>query len=178
MITLYVEYLSLRKESAFMLATSCSAANIMTTRLITLHPDMTCQDAVQVLLNNHISGSPVVDSLGELVGVISLKDLLRNSEYQLPSPMYYDELYLDDLMTEEAFDLVNLNTGTVAELMTLDVVTVVQTAPIETVAKVLYTQKVHRVIVVAEGGRPLGIVTTFDVLKAFAGDRDALKEPL
>lgn len=159
-----------------MIATSCSAANIMTTRLITLRPDMTCQDAVQVLLNNHISGAPVVDSFGELVGVISLKDLLDNSEYQLPSPMYYEELYLDDFMTEEAFDLVNLNTGTLAELMTLDVVTVVQTAPIETVAKVLYTQKVHRVIVVVEGNKPVGIVTTFDVLKAFTGDREPLRK--
>ncbi len=144
-----------------------TANDIMTSRLITLRPDMTCQDAMQILINSRISGAPVVNTLEELVGVVSLKDLLANSEYQLPCPTYYEELYLDDVMYEEAFELVNLNSGTVTELMTPDVITVDVHMPVSQVANVLYGHKVHRVIV-ADQGRPVGIISTFDVLKAVA----------
>jgi predicted transcriptional regulator len=145
-----------------------TATDIMTSHLITLRPEMTCQDAMQVLMNNRISGAPVVDTLGELVGVVSLKDLLENSEYQLPTPTYYEELYLDDILSEDEFELVNLNSGTLAEVMTPNVVTVKATTSVECVAQALYTQKVHRVIVVSND-QPVGIISTFDVLKAIAG---------
>ncbi len=53
------------------------ARDYMTGRLATLSPDMTLLDAVHVLLERRISGAPVVDRSGNLVGILSEKDCLR-----------------------------------------------------------------------------------------------------
>ena len=54
-----------------------TVADIMATRLITLTPDMNIHEAIRVLLEKRISGAPVVDADGALVGVLSKKDCLK-----------------------------------------------------------------------------------------------------
>lgn len=59
-------------------------SDYMATELITLSPDMEINKAMKVLLNERISGAPVVDAKGKLVGVLSKKDCLKaalNSSY-------------------------------------------------------------------------------------------------
>lgn len=56
----------------------------MATELVTLSPDMEINKAMKILLDERVSGAPVVDSKGELVGVLSKKDCLKaalNSNY-------------------------------------------------------------------------------------------------
>lgn len=52
-------------------------SNCMSANLLTLHPDMDIIEAVQVLTERHIPGAPVVDDLGNLVGLLSEKDCLE-----------------------------------------------------------------------------------------------------
>ena len=54
-----------------------TVADIMTTRLITLSPDMSIHEAIRILLRRRISGAPVVDADGALIGVLSKKDCLQ-----------------------------------------------------------------------------------------------------
>lgn len=57
---------------------SIKVSDYMTTRLVTLSPDIELNQAVKTLLSNKISGAPVVDSEGKLVGVFSESDCLRS----------------------------------------------------------------------------------------------------
>ncbi len=56
------------------------AADVMTTKVITVTPDASVQDVAALLANNGISGVPVVDTAGQLVGVVSEGDLLHRTE--------------------------------------------------------------------------------------------------
>jgi len=56
---------------------SVSAKDFMATNLVTFHPDMDIMEAVRLLLQHRISGAPVVDLLGNLVGMLSEKDCLK-----------------------------------------------------------------------------------------------------
>lgn len=54
-----------------------TVADIMTTRLVTFTPDTSVHEAIRVLLEQRISGAPVIDAQGDLVGVLSKKDCLK-----------------------------------------------------------------------------------------------------
>src|SRR5215471_14418697 len=57
-----------------------NAADIMTTKLVTITPDASLRDAVWLILTQRISALPVVDATGRLVGIVSEGDLLRRAE--------------------------------------------------------------------------------------------------
>ena len=57
-----------------------NASGVMTKKVITAKSDQTMQEIAELLLANHISGMPVVDQSGKLVGMISEGDLLRRSD--------------------------------------------------------------------------------------------------
>ena len=62
----------------------CSAKDFMVTGLVTFNPDMDIMQAIQTLVERNISGAPVVDHIGNLVGMLSEKDCLkviRNAGY-------------------------------------------------------------------------------------------------
>ena len=54
-----------------------TVADIMATRLVTFSPDTNIHEAIRILLEKRISGAPVVDAAGALVGVLSKKDCLK-----------------------------------------------------------------------------------------------------
>ena len=56
------------------------AKDIMTTELILSHPEMTIEEAIKILVNNRITGMPVVDDQRRIVGVISEYDIIRSIE--------------------------------------------------------------------------------------------------
>jgi CBS domain-containing protein len=57
--------------------TTASAKDFMATSLVTFHPDMDIMEAIQLLVEKRISGAPVVDQIGNLVGMLSEKDCLK-----------------------------------------------------------------------------------------------------
>jgi len=64
-----------------------TVADIMETRLVTFTPDMNIHEAIRILLDKRISGAPVVDTNGALIGVLSKKDCLKI----VFSSRYYDD---------------------------------------------------------------------------------------
>ena len=57
--------------------TTVSAKDFMATTLVTFHPDMDIMEAIQLLVEKRISGAPVIDQIGNLVGMLSEKDCLK-----------------------------------------------------------------------------------------------------
>lgn len=118
-----------------------TAGDIMTTNVFTIRPDCTIHDAIQILLEQRISGLPVTNEGGELVGIVTEFALLA---------IAYDQRISND---------------TVANHMTHDVLTVDVDAPVRKAADLCIIHRVRRVPVM-ENGKLAGLISRRDVLKA------------
>ena len=118
-----------------------TASAIMTEKVVTISPESSIQEAIELLLSQGISGLPVVDSEGQLIGIVTEFALLA---------IAYDETVRND---------------TVAQHMTTDLFTVEASDPINKVADLCIAHRVRRVPVVS-GGRLVGLISRRDVLKA------------
>lgn len=128
------------------------ASQVMTKSLITISPDMSATETIRTLLKNKISGAPVVDSDGQLVGIISEFKLLN---------VVFDEL---------------TSNQPVSELMTTDVITVDENAPLCDVAQVFISLRIRRLPVLKDG-KLVGQISRRDVLRCIVneeGDDDQL----
>ncbi len=145
------------------------AKDIMSDSVITVKPEMTAREVMDVMLANQISGVPIVDDNYVLVGVITMYDLL-NAGASLPYETgYFEEVQLNWALTQENLHVENLAGGYVSDFMSRNVYTALPDTPIEEVAKMMYDQRIHRVIILKPDRRtPCGIVTTFDMLKLLA----------
>jgi CBS domain-containing protein len=131
---------------------------VMRSDVIFVRPDTSLITVAELLLDHHISGVPVVDSDGRLVGVISQTDLLRRQveEEGEAGPSLGAGLHLID-------------SAVAADVMTRKVLTVGQRDSVADAAKVMITAGVHRVPVVTKDDKLMGIVSTSDVVRWVAG---------
>jgi CBS domain-containing protein len=147
-----------------------SAREIMVDNVITLSPEMTLHDAWECLFENRISGAPVVDHNGHVVGVLSQTDLVRETFAgglsDFPSNSFYYDLPFHytggDGWKELAEKLKNVS---VNDAMTSDPICVNASDSISTLARIMRTNRVHRLII-TEDKKLIGIVTSLDLLKA------------
>ena len=128
-----------------------NAADIMTRSIVTLAPAMDIYGAMQCLLKKKISGAPVVDADGRLVGVLSEKDCLK-------------------VLAGEALD--GLPEGKVSDYMTRSVESITPTTSIYDVVHNFLHLHVRRLPVVDQAGRVVGQVSRRDVLAAIESIRD------
>lgn len=142
---------------------------IMTTDLVTLAPDTSVEDAVALLTEHGISGAPVVDGDGRLVGVLDDSDLIV-AEARLHAPTVVEILgaYFALPGERHRFDeeVRHALGGTVGELMDDDPPTVGLEATVEDVATLIVDRHVSRVPVVDDTRRVAGIVTRGDLVAA------------
>lgn len=124
-----------------------TAADLMTTGLVTFRPDQTILDAIAQLTKYGISGGPVVDEQGQMVGMLSERDCLRM--------LATDEFYQEE--QEEGAQVV-------ARFMTSKVETIEPLLGIYAIAHYFVTRPIRRLPVV-EAGRLLGQVSRRDVLR-------------
>lgn len=144
-----------------------SVASIMTREPVCAEPSMSMRQFAHLLEENEISGAPVVDSQGRVIGVASKSDLIRRCSEgtrDLP-PGYLFEVISDQGGDDE--DVIPEPLICVQDFMSEDVETSRPDAPISQVARRMYDRHIHRVVVVDEENMPVGIVTSLDMLGAF-----------
>ncbi len=136
--------------------------DVMTTNVRTARRDTRIRDVAILMCFHRISGLPVVDDDGAIVGVISEKDVLRamypkvDEALRLAQTPHFEEL------EAEYRDVLNLH---VESLMSQRVFTVAPTDPILRAVSVMFAHKIRR-IPVADHGRLVGILSVGDVHKA------------
>ena len=128
-----------------------TAADLMTRSVVTLAPDGGIYPAIKVLLKHKISGAPVVDPAGRLVGILSEKDCLR-------------------VLVGGALD--GLPDGLVRDYMTETVETVGPGATLLDIAHRFITRSYRRLPVLDADGRVIGQVSRRDALVAIEAIRD------
>jgi CBS domain-containing protein len=134
----------------------------MTTAVKVAHPNDLIRDVATVMCFNKISGLPVVDETGNIVGIISEKDILHGMFPTLEDVMENPQLVDYEALEAEYRDVVHMR---VAELMSHRVFTVEPDMPLLRAASTMFRNRIRR-IPVSDGGKLLGIVSVGDVHKA------------
>jgi CBS-domain-containing membrane protein len=138
-------------------------AEVMSRRVVSVEPETSLKEAAGIMLQAGVSGLPVVDADGRLVGIITEADFLdQEAEHSWSRPWRL----LDGVFGrgEEAL----ARAERVADVMTRDVVTVAPDTPLPGAARTMLEQKVKRLPVIDDTGDLVGIVSRADVMKAFA----------
>ncbi len=116
------------------------ARDVMATEVISVQPSMTVQELAKLLAERRISGAPVVDYRGMLLGIVSDADILSRRR----------------------------NEETVRSIMTTDVIAVAEDESVQEIALLLSVKRINRVPVLRQG-KLVGIVSRTDIVKAMAG---------
>jgi CBS domain-containing protein len=124
-------------------------------------PNMSVREAAIQMCFNKISGMPVINESGDIVGIISEKDILHKMYPGVHEFMQDGVFSFEDLETEYR-DIINLR---VEEIMTPRVFTVDPDFPVLRAASIMFLNKIRR-IPVAESGKLAGIISIGDVHKA------------
>ncbi|MEM8830743.1 MAG: CBS domain-containing protein [Cyanobacteria bacterium P01_G01_bin.19] len=149
---------------------SKTVAEIMTADPTTVSPQTSLQEAIQILAERKISGLPVVDETGKLVGIISETDLTWQATGVDAPPyiMFLDSvIYLQNPLkhNEEVHKALG---QTVGEAMSDRPTTIKASQLVREAAKIMHDKKVRRLPVVDESSKLVGIITQGDVIRMMA----------
>lgn len=116
------------------------ARDIMTRKVISVHPGASVQEAAQLLYSNRISGLPVVDDLSRIIGIVTEADIISKVDRE------------------------GLSAG---DIMSREIIAVDEETPVNEIASMLTERRIKRVPVVREG-HVVGIVSRADIVHAVA----------
>jgi len=141
------------------------ARDVMVRAVVTASPDTTVEALARLMVNLRISGVPVLDTDGRLVGMVTEGDLLRRVEIgtERRRPRWSEPSSNAQL----AAAYIKSHARRVADIMTCEVFTVDEAATLGEIADLMEAQKVRRVPVVHDG-QVVGIVSRADLLKVLA----------
>jgi CBS domain-containing protein len=140
--------------------------DVMTRKIISVKPDESILNAARLMLRNRISGLPVVNATGMLVGVITEGDFLRRGEIGTAKhrPKWLEFIIGPGRLAEE---YVHESGRKVSEVMTPDAYTVGEDDSLDTVVKLMERRRVKR-LPVMRNGQMVGIVSRANLLHALA----------
>jgi CBS domain-containing protein len=123
-----------------------TASDLMNPEVFTVPDTLTVRELARFLVDNDVTGAPVVDREGRMIGVVSVVDV---ADAVAGGP--------------EAFGVPEGGDITVADLVHPGVYTVAEEAGVAEIAKLLLEKHIHRLIVIRDE-RPVGVVSTSDLL--------------
>jgi len=151
------------------------AHQIMTRPVITVAPETPIIEAANIMLQRHISGLPVVDKAGQLVGIISEGDFIRRSEIGTQRKR---GRFLKFILGpgKEATDFVHEHGRKIAEIMTPDPLTINEDTDLETIVELMEKNGVKR-LPVMRGDKLVGIVSRSNLLQTVASLASEIPDP-
>jgi len=147
-----------------------TVAEVMTQEVVTVLPETPVQTVIQLLTEKRISGLPVVNAEGKLVGVVSNSDLMWRETGTNP-PAYVmlldSVIYLENPARYER-DLHKVLGQTAGELMTANPITITPDRSLQEAARLMHDRDIHRLPVLDESNQLVGILTRGDIVRAMA----------
>ena len=141
-----------------------TAEDLMTCNVMVVPARMSLRGAAGLLMQARVSGAPVVDDQGRCVGVLSTTDFLKaagsHPVHRSPESCVCSEW--------QVVDFCAVPEDSVERYMTGDPVTVTPDIPLAELARRMLDAHIHRVIVVNEARKPIGIISSTDILAAVA----------
>ena len=143
-----------------------NVAALMSTNIVSVLPSTTLADAVRIMLAHNVSGLPVLEADGKLVGMITAGDLLRRTELESEGKQpSWLKVFL--MPSSVAADYVATHGRRVGEVMTQHPIHVGPATDLAEVSRLMLHRHVKR-LPVLEAGRLVGIISRSDVLRALA----------
>ncbi len=148
------------------------AKDVMTSPVVSVVPDATILQAIRIMLQRRISGLPVIDKHGHLVGMVTEGDFLRRVETgtQRRRPRWLEFLIGPGRLADE---YTRSHGRRVDDVMTPDPITVSEDAPLDEIVKLMENRQIKRIPVV-RAEQVVGIVTRANLVQAIAS---AIPEP-
>lgn len=152
------------------------AADVMNPEVMAVRPDLTVHELAAFLTGNEISGAPVMDEHGRLLGMVSLTDIAQGDAdgtllvADRADPTASVRGWEDEATGDEMQDLhVEGGSTLVRDIMTPAVYTVPHDTPVSQLARTMIAGRIHRLLVVRDQ-RVVGIVTSLDLLSLLTGE--------
>lgn len=145
------------------------AQDIMTRDVITVTETLSVRELAKILADNKISGVPVVDIQGGLIGVVTENDLIDQAKkVHIPTVMaFFDSFVFLESPERLEKDIKKMAAATVADICTRQVVTVKPATPLDELATLMAEKKIHTLPVV-EDGRLVGVIGKSDIIRTLA----------
>ena len=146
------------------------AKDIMTREVVTVTPSTTITELAKLLVDHKISGAPVVNNVGNIVGVVTENDLInRNKRLHIPTVIrIFDAFYIPDHSDVEE-EIKKMAATTVWEICIKKVISVEEETPLDEIATIMAEKKVHLIPVVKER-KVVGIIGKYDIVMAVASE--------
>jgi CBS domain-containing protein len=138
--------------------------DIMSPRVISVAPDAGILEAIRLMLQNHISGLPVIDASGALIGIVTEGDFLRRGETGTERKR---SRWLEFLLgpSRLADEYVHTHSRTVKDVMTPEAITIGEDAGLDEAVEIMERRRIKRLPVV-RGGQVVGIISRANLLHA------------
>jgi CBS domain-containing protein len=147
-----------------------NASDIMTREVITVSLETTVQQLAQLLSAHGISGVPVVDPDGRVLGIVTESDLIdQNKKVHIPTIVtILDSFFFLENPDKMEQEMRKIAGATVADIYSSPAVTVTTTTPVDEIATIMSEKNVHTLPVV-DDGHLYGIIGKKDIIKTIAG---------
>ncbi|KGO34362.1 MAG: CBS domain-containing protein [Desulfoprunum sp.] len=147
-----------------------NASDIMTREVITVSLETTVQQLAQLLSAHGISGVPVVDPDGRVLGIVTESDLIdQNKKVHIPTIVtILDSFFFLENPDKMEQEMRKIAGATVADIYSSPAVTVTTTTPVDEIATIMSEKNVHTLPVV-DDGQLYGIIGKKDIIKTIAG---------
>ena len=125
------------------------AKDVMTSPVVSIEPDASIWQAVRIMLQRHISGLPVIDQKGALVGIVTEGDFLRRAETgtQRRRPRWLEYLIGPGRLADE---YTRSHGRKVSEIMTADPLTISEDTPLDAIVRLMEKRQIKRLPVVRD----------------------------
>ncbi len=146
-----------------------TAKDIMTAEPITATPDMPVKKLAELLWRKRISGVPVVDDSGALLGVVTESDLIdQTKKVHIPTMItILDSVILLESQDKMKKEISKMAGTTVGDIYCRELVTVEDSTPLDEIATIMAEKKVHTLPVVADG-HLVGVIGKSDIIRTLA----------
>lgn len=144
------------------------AKDIMTRDVITIHHSASIRELSKLLSERGITGVPVTDEQNRLLGMISMRDVIREEVRRLGQNLENQDIYellSSALSVEDTEDSAPLLW--VEEVMSQPLYTATENTPVCDICKLMFTHNIHRIPILRDG-TVVGLVTAMDVVRTVA----------
>lgn len=139
------------------------ARDVMTAPVVSVQKDTPLQRVAEIMARHHISGLPVIDSKGKVVGLISEKDFLRHMEGQDTNS--FMKVVAHCLQSKTCVAL-SMRKQKAADIMSAPPLTVDEHTPVSQIAALFLKEKINRAPVIDQKGTLVGIVSRADIIRS------------
>ncbi|MGB3510363.1 MAG: CBS domain-containing protein [Microcoleaceae cyanobacterium] len=147
-------------------------ADVMSQDPIVVTPEMPLKEAIKILAERRISGLPVVNDQGKLVGIVSETDLMWQESGVTPPAyiMVLDSVIFLENPARYEQEIHKALGETVGEIMSKDPLTITPEKPLSAAARLMNDRNIHRLPVLDKNDKLVGILTRGDIIRAMANE--------